>query len=362
VRRFIGSACAILWLFGCRDLGVTSVPTLSPEVTWSGFTDTLLSTPIDIATSNCRIAVADFGAREVLTRSESGAWTRLGNRGDGPGEYRFPTRVAFLPNGHLIVQDVSKRKLLHYDATGKFVGVGDLRQMPLGHPAPGYMEGIDSISVAEFWLAVRVPPVPIPTDSLLAYHRVARVSIEGAPLGGWGQTVAYPHPQPFESSWLINSGSFAVHDGHLYILGAMDGVLEEFDMTSGRLIRRDSLPLLRSRPSLAMVANPLHLDGEPVAGPIAVLPDGTLALVLMGATDPARSIFPQEVLVVMDSDRHEAGRFQLTTVATRRLIPYAGNRLLALGKAQAPRSDSAESVIDVLKVPNADTSNGCALH
>jgi len=111
-----------------------------------------------------------------------------------------------------------------------------------------------------------------------------------------------------------------------------------------------------------MVAKPLHLDGEPVAGPIAVLPDGTLALVLMGATDPARSIFPQEVLVVMDSDRHETGRFQLTTVATRRLKPYAGNRLLALGKAQAPRSDSAESVIDVLKVPNADSSIGCALY
>lgn len=60
---------------------------------------------------------------------DGSAPTKLGERGEGPGQFNFPTHVALSPAGHLYVTDSMNFRVQHFDAALAFVtaigGLGD---------------------------------------------------------------------------------------------------------------------------------------------------------------------------------------------------------------------------------------------
>jgi hypothetical protein len=66
-----------------------------------------------------RIAIADFGLREVVVIGLNGEWLgRWGRSGEGPGELRAPYAVAWRPDGRLVVYDPAGSKLVVFDRAG----------------------------------------------------------------------------------------------------------------------------------------------------------------------------------------------------------------------------------------------------
>lgn len=75
------------------------------------------------------------GARVLVIGADGRLSRTIGRRGQGPGEYEIPADVAVFPDGGVAVQDVAKRALVLFDATGK--PGRELRiDFPEGRPGP----------------------------------------------------------------------------------------------------------------------------------------------------------------------------------------------------------------------------------
>lgn len=80
-----------------------------------------LMTPTSVAISEVdgRIAITDFGLREVVVIGLDGEWVgRWGRSGEGPREMRAPYAAAWRPDGRLLVYDPAGSKLLSFDRSG----------------------------------------------------------------------------------------------------------------------------------------------------------------------------------------------------------------------------------------------------
>jgi len=73
-----------------------------------------------------QLHVVDSGAHAVFTFGQAeGGWhllRRLGERGEGPGTFNFPTHAAVDAEGHLYVADSLNHRLQRFDAAGKLLG------------------------------------------------------------------------------------------------------------------------------------------------------------------------------------------------------------------------------------------------
>ncbi|HEX2165790.1 MAG TPA: hypothetical protein VHG09_01010 [Longimicrobiales bacterium] len=80
-----------------------------------------LMTPTSVAISDVtdRIAMTDFGLREVAVISLDGEWLgRWGSSGEGPGELRAPFATGWRRDGQLVVYDPAGSKLVVFDSSG----------------------------------------------------------------------------------------------------------------------------------------------------------------------------------------------------------------------------------------------------
>ena len=212
------------------------------------------------------------------------------------------------------------------------------------------MVAIDDSTIADYEFAARIPWKPIPDAVLDSIPLVVRLGMNGELRGGWGRPVSSHSDDPTEV-WTVNAGAMAVDGDRLLVLRRSSGVLEEYHLGDGALLRSDTLELL-------VPAGSGGTDG--VAGSVAALGDGRIVAVLRGPTDIERTgnVFPPEELVLLDRDRRVIGRFALTTRLTH-LGAAGGGYFFAVGSVGPGRDDQGENTIDLLLVPGADSTDSC---
>ncbi|HEX6643973.1 MAG TPA: hypothetical protein VF037_04810 [Gemmatimonadales bacterium] len=89
-----------------------------------------------------RVVVADVFAKAVsLADFRSGALTKIGREGQGPGEYAFPINVLALPGDTTLIVDPAQRRFVKVAPDGKPVG---LVSFPDGGGGMGNMRGTDA--------------------------------------------------------------------------------------------------------------------------------------------------------------------------------------------------------------------------
>lgn len=73
-------------------------------------------------TADGSLLLVDRGESRVLRVSPDGSLRAIfGRAGDGPGEFRFPYRVAERSDGSIVVYDLANRRFSEFDASGRFV-------------------------------------------------------------------------------------------------------------------------------------------------------------------------------------------------------------------------------------------------
>ncbi|HEU4830085.1 MAG TPA: hypothetical protein VFT04_12905 [Gemmatimonadales bacterium] len=92
--------------------------------------------------SDGRVVVADLFAKQVsLADFRSGALTKIGREGQGPGEYAFPINVLALPGDTTLIVDPAQRRFVKVAPDGKPVA---LVSFPEGAGGMGNMRGTDA--------------------------------------------------------------------------------------------------------------------------------------------------------------------------------------------------------------------------
>jgi len=103
------------------------------------------STGIAVDSRRDRLYVVDTVAmRVVMMTLEGKVVGRFGQRGDGPGEFNYPTYIAVAPDGSLWVTDSLNFRVEHFDPEGKFLSA-------FGSPGsgPGEFDKAKGIAVDE---------------------------------------------------------------------------------------------------------------------------------------------------------------------------------------------------------------------
>lgn len=78
--------------------------------------------PTGLAVAGDRLFVTDTLGHRVVAVSFSGkVLGSFGHRGDGPGEFNFPTNIALGPDGRLLVTDAMNFRVQVFDADGQFL-------------------------------------------------------------------------------------------------------------------------------------------------------------------------------------------------------------------------------------------------
>jgi hypothetical protein len=70
-----------------------------------------------------RVCVADFREADIACLApDKSRWTHIGRKGEGPGEFSAPYRLAFTPAGKMWVWDLQTQQLSLFDRAGHFAG------------------------------------------------------------------------------------------------------------------------------------------------------------------------------------------------------------------------------------------------
>lgn len=114
---------------------------------------TPLLRPVGLAVADNSLAVVDSQAHAVFVFDFQGKLRfRFGRRGDGPGEFNFPTHIAADLRGHLFVTDSMNSRVQVFDMTGKFLsafGSGGDTSGHFGRPKGVAADSFDHIYVAD---------------------------------------------------------------------------------------------------------------------------------------------------------------------------------------------------------------------
>jgi len=132
-RLFVSDSSSGLYVFGPDGAFLSTIRSVG---------GTPLGRPTGVAWSPTRrlLYVVDTLAHAIYALDAQGRLVRtIGGRGDGPGQFNFPTHVALTPAGELVVADSLNFRIQILDAEGNFVaafghhgdGSGDIA-MPKG--------------------------------------------------------------------------------------------------------------------------------------------------------------------------------------------------------------------------------------
>ncbi len=79
--------------------------------------------PVGLALFMEKLYVADAALHQIVVYDLNGKYlTKLGKRGDAPGELNFPTHLSFDSEGHLLVTDSMNARIQRFDAGGRYLG------------------------------------------------------------------------------------------------------------------------------------------------------------------------------------------------------------------------------------------------
>lgn len=163
------------------DADLAMVVRMSPEGKSLGsFGDGILKRPTGIARDPVtgRIFVADTHAHNVKVFDASGRFQRsIGERGQEPGQFNFPTYMAFA-GGRLYVTDTMNSRIQIFNAEGKFESTFGKRGLYLGNmPRP---KGITLDSEGNIYV------IESYYDHLLVYDNQGQFLL---PIGGTGSGI-----------------------------------------------------------------------------------------------------------------------------------------------------------------------------
>lgn len=174
-----------------------------------------LARPTGVACVGDRIFALETGAHRLVELVPDGARPVLGTRGDGPGEFNFPTALAS-DGGTLWVGDTLNFRIQRVDPTsgavlGEFGALGD---------APGQMPRIKDIAVdagGRLWI----------TDALL--DQVALYTREGGYLMSIGRSGTAP------GEFTFPAGVDAAPDGRVVVVDSFNRRLQVFAPIDGEV-------------------------------------------------------------------------------------------------------------------------------
>lgn len=137
----------------------------------------MIPTSAAVSDATDRIAIADFGLREVVVIGLDGEWLgRWGRSGEGPGELRAPYAVAWRPDGGLIVYDPAGSKLVVFDSTGT-----TLDDVPVDPAFTAALSGgARSIQLDGSGLLLAEPGASIRGEGDTRLHTILRGGLSGA--------------------------------------------------------------------------------------------------------------------------------------------------------------------------------------
>lgn len=122
--------------------------------------------------------VLDSGSFRVLKFSPEGEFLmQFGSEGEGPGEMTTPLAMAVLPNGHIAINDLSRRSFTVFDSNGEYVdnhtyggGLGSGINALFPHPDGGVLYQGSQIQVPEGGGGISVDTDPEIADEVPVLH------------------------------------------------------------------------------------------------------------------------------------------------------------------------------------------------
>ncbi len=262
----LGLMCLFLLLQSCgsRDTGEShgaggSPPGTRPLAVWSLSSEPLLEIGVregpeayqlhrvtgSVRLPGGRILVANAGSRELRLFSPEGEFLRaVGADGEGPGEFRYPSKIRRLSADSILVWDRSLRRISFFDTDGAFLGAR--RLLPTRaviFPGDEWLldrNWIDSPVAPEDRTAIRRAVEALPAADTSVTVRFLRVTEEG-----WIWAASRRPPSDSAIDWSVHDlrgrevahvrtpARFQPHEiGQDYVLGRFQ---DEMDINFVRL-------------------------------------------------------------------------------------------------------------------------------
>ncbi len=161
-----------------------------------------------------RIYVSDTHAHDVKVFDDAGVLLEvIGHRGEGDGEFNFPTHLSF-GGGKLYVADSMNARVQVFDADGKGVGTLGRRGLYMGNltrPKGVTVDGSGNIYVVESFY-----------DHLLVFNSAGDFLL---PIGGTGKEVG---------QFYLPAGVWSDPQGRIYVADMFNGRVVIFQFLGGR--------------------------------------------------------------------------------------------------------------------------------
>lgn len=231
------------------------------------------------------IAVSDEVMRSVRQYDASGRFVRqVGHDGSGPGEYRSPASLAYLPDGRLVLRDAGNARLNVYAPDGR-----SLDALPLSGSMGRVRWSlvVDTAGHVNALTAVRDGQ----GERRVVYLRLddAGRVLDTLPLPVWGEAVMNPAPYEPQESWMLHpTGSVlgGLNDRYAVHLLHPDGRvlrLERTDLATIGVLAPERAALDEERRDARARSAEQHL-----AQPFRPIPSSKPALRYAAAADDGR--------------------------------------------------------------------------
>lgn len=188
--------------------------------------------------SDGRVCVVDMGEHNVACLAPGApTWAHFGRKGEGPGEFSTPYRVALSPQGRMWVWDYQTQLLSLFDRNGHFLGRSAL---------PYRFRQVDGvIAIAEdqvlFCGVTSVSSTPAARDSTLHLFQWVKSGAALTAVRAFGSLPAATVRQKLEH-WGAGSVTLSSHGTIYYVTRVPYQILEY--TTQGQLIRRIPGPVV----------------------------------------------------------------------------------------------------------------------
>ncbi len=194
------------------DAGAAEIVRVAPDGVCTAMGAGKLERPTGVAASSQRIYVTDPPRHEIVIFSPTGV-VRVGRRGEGEGEFAFPTAAALAPDGTLLVVDALNFRIVRLSSDGAPVasfGTPGEEDGELARPKGIAVDGDGRVYVSD---AQRDLVLVFRPDGSFEYS-----------LGGTGTS----------PGWFTHPAGLAVAGGRLYVADSYNSRIQIFEILGGR--------------------------------------------------------------------------------------------------------------------------------